>query len=346
MRIYRDIIRSAWHILWRYAWLWPFGLLAAVSGNGGEFSAVISKVNTVAQEAGFLTGLRQAIISNEFEQALSGLGNSLSARPLATAGIFILFGVVALLVVWLIIVSQVALIQGTSSIQEGKPSSFLRVAETGNRHFWPILFLNILARFATYLMMAIALLPFLISFLAQPNASSSLNSLVVISFLIFVPIAIIVSFILKYAAISVVLEDSRWWVALERAVNLFFRNWLVSLEMAAVLFAANIVLSIAVFSLTANTLLALPFSYYMTNFSIVTVLRYLPAMLLIVAAGAWFSTFSYAAWTILFRKLQAGTITPKLLRLTTDVPEYMDRWMRPSISATKAKPVSRSRRSR
>ena len=346
MRIYRDIIRSAWHVLWRYPWLWPFGLLAAAAGNGGEFSSLISKVDTIANQASLLTGLRQAVLSHRFEQNLTDLGYSLSQRPLATAGSFVLLGVVALLIIWLVIVSQAALIHGSGSLAAGQPTTFTKSAEAGNRHFWPILFLNVLARFATYLVMAVAVLPFLISFLAQPNAASSLDSLIIISFLIFVPLAIIISFILKYAAISVVLEDSRWWVALSRAVNLFFRNWLVSIEMAGVLFTANLVLSMAVFALTANTLLGLPFSYYLTNFSAVTFLRYLPALLLVIAAGAWFSTFSYAAWTILFKRLRMGEVSPKLLRLAGDVPEYLSRFMGPLPSAAKTKSSSKPRRSR
>ncbi len=347
MRIYRDIIRSAWHILWRYPWLWPFGLLAAAAGNGGEFGILVSKVDAIAQQASFLTGLRQAIVSHRFEQSLTDLGYSLSQRPLVTFGAFLLLGLVALIIVWLIIVSQAAIISASGSLAANKASSFTQAALTGNRHFWPILLLNVLARLATYLIMAVAVLPFIISFLAQPNAASSLDSLVLISFIIFVPLAVIISFILKFAAISVVMENAPWWEALSRAVNLFFRNWLVSLEMAGIIFAVNLVMSMAVFMLTANTLLGLPFSYYLTSFSFVTFLRYLPAMLLILAAGTWFSTFTYAAWTVLFLRLRSGQLIPKLLRLTDEVPEYMGRWLGPASSPVRnARPSVRARRAR
>lgn len=347
MQIYRDIIRSAWRILWRYPWMWPFGLLAAAAGNGGEFGILVSKVDTIAQEASFLTGLRQAIVSHRFEQSLADLGYSLSQKPLVTFSTFLLMGLVALIVVWLIIVSQAAIIGASGNLVANKEYSFTKAAAAGNRHFWPILLLNVLARLATYIIMAVAVLPFIISFLAQPNASSSLDSLVLISFIIFVPIAIIISFILKFAAISVVMENAPWWEALSRAVNLFFRNWLISLEMAGIIFAVNLVMSVAVFMLTANTLLGLPFSYYLTNFSFITFLRYLPAMLLILAAGTWFSTFTYTAWTVLFLRLRSGQLVPKLIRLTDEVPEYMGRWLGPVSSPAKsAKPTARPRRAR
>jgi hypothetical protein len=346
MQIYRDILRSAWHILWRHPWLWSFGLLAAAAGNGGEFSAIISKIDTLSREAGFLTSLRQAIISHRFEQSLADFGYALSQKPLATAGVFVLMGIVALIIIWLIIVSQAALIRAAGSLDSGVDTSFTRAAEAGNRHFWPILFLNILARLATYLVMAIAVLPFIISFLAQPDSPGSLDPLILISFIIFVPVAIIISFILKYAAVSVVLENAPWWTALARAVNLFFRNWLMSLEMAGILFAANIVISLVVFALTANTFIGLPFSNYLTDFSLVTFLRFLPAMLVVVAAGVWFSVFSYTAWTILFIRLQSGRLTPKLMRLTEEVPEYIGRWFQPLPSARASSTTSRNRKSR
>ncbi|MDP3986013.1 MAG: hypothetical protein Q8P77_01115 [Candidatus Veblenbacteria bacterium] len=325
MRIYRDIIKSAWHTLWHYAWLWPFGLLAALAGNGGEYGGLVSAVDRIAQQGNLLTAVREAMLSHKLNLIGQGLQKSFEQAPASITATLFLLAVALLLVVWLIIVSQAALIRAASAIHAGEPISLTKAAMEGNQHFWPIFALNLLARFATWLLLGVAILPFLISYLARGGVAE-FDTLIIISFLVFVPLATIISFIIKYAAIAVVLERQPWWLALERGVGLFFRNWLVSLEMAAILFGINLILSAVVYSLIANSLLSVPVTFVLQGVTLATVLKFLPQLILLVAAGAWYSTFQYAAWTILFRRLQEGQVTPKLLRAADDIPNYLAKW--------------------
>ena len=214
-----------------------------------------------------------------------GLKNFFERAPASITATLFLLVVALLLVVWLIIVSQAALIRAAGAIHAGEPISFTKAAVEGNRHFWPIFALNLLARFATWLLLGVAILPFLISYLARGGVAE-FDTLIIISFLVFIPLATIISFIIKYAVIAVVLERQSWWLALEHAVGLFFRNWLVSLEMAAVLFGVNLLLSAVVYSLIANSLLAIPLTFVFQGVTLATVLKFLPQLILLLAAGA------------------------------------------------------------
>lgn len=327
MRIYRDIIKSAWHILWRYAWLWPFGIFAALLGNGGEFGSIVSTINRLSQEGDFLTSLRHALLNNNLISFGQGLEQSLAAAPAQIITTLFLLVVAILGILWLIIGSQAALIKASSDINDSLPVTFSKSVVEGNKHFWPILSLNILSRFVIWLLLAVSVLPFLISYLARGGAVE-FDSLIMISFLIFIPLALIISFIIKYAVIAAVLENLSWWPALIKAVTLFFRNWLVSLEMAAILFILNLAVSIIIYGLIANSLLSAPIFFALRGINLATVLKFLPQLLLLLAVGAWFSTFQYASWTILYRRLTGGPIMPKLIRLGDDIPVYLEKWFK------------------
>lgn len=327
MRIYRDIIKSSWHILWHYAWLWPFGLFAALAGNGGEYGSVISAIDRISSQGDLLTGIRESILSHRLTLIWQGVQQSFAQAPVSIITTLFLILVALLMIAWLVIVSQAALIKSTSNIEDGMPTSFSGAAEEGNRHFWPIFLLNLLSRFTVWLLLAVSILPFFISYLVKGNGAS-FDSLIMISFLVFVPLAIIISFIIKYAVIAVVLDKQSWWGSLVKAVNLFFRNWLVSLEMAAILFAINLLISLIIYSLIANSLLSAPLTIALRGINLATILRYTPQVLVLITSGALFSTFQYVAWTILYRKLSQGIVVPKLLRAADDIPTYLENWFK------------------
>lgn len=331
MRIYRDIIKQSWHILWRYPWLWAFGLFAALMGNGSEYNLMINAIDRVANQGAFWEALKEAAASDTIVQIWTNFLHAFSQAPVLFVWGLFLFGAITLLVIWVLIVARASLIQAAGSIVAGEPTNFSQAAVAGSKRFWPILLLNILTKFFTYLILIIAFLPFLISFLATPNASASFNVLIIISFLVFVPLAVTISFILRYAAIFVVLEKENWWKALERAVNLFFRNWLVSLEMAAVLFLINIVVSLAILFLLLPDALTIKNELLATiitqKINFVILVRLLLTVLLYVAVGTWYATFENTAWIILFNRLRQGTVLAKLVRVTSDMPDYMNKWL-------------------
>jgi hypothetical protein len=236
---------------------------------------------------------------------------------------------VGFLVVWVITVAKGGLIYALGSLDSGQNVRFSQAAAAGANRFWELFILNVLAKFFSYLVVLVAFLPFLISFLTQPEAWSSFNTLIVISFLLFVPLALMLAFILKYAAIEIVLKGVRWWQGLERGINLFFRNWLVSLEMAAALFVLNLVVSLVLLFVLLPDTVAIrdELLRVVANGSALIISRLILTAIIFVAIGSWFAVFEYAAWVVLFRRLERGPVVPKLIRATSDMSQSLPTWL-------------------
>ncbi|MBU1038879.1 hypothetical protein KKC17_01425 [Patescibacteria group bacterium] len=327
MKIYRDILKRSWQILWRFYWLWPLGLLTALAGNGGEYNILSLSREQINNQASALTALKQTLRADQLKEISQNLMANFSASPIASVWLIVVILAVLLLAIWIITVSQAALIKAAGNIDAEQPISLVTASETGIKKFWPIFWLNALTRFITALLLIVAYLPFLISFLANPNNNWNFNALLVISYLISIPLTIILSFILRYAAIYIVLENESWWSALEKGLNLFFKNWLISLETAAILFFINLALGFSLFLVTPNTI-ALEVYVLLTNFNFLTLFRLLPIFLLFIVAGMWFAVFQYVTWTLLFRRLRAGSVTAKLTRWRQDLPIKLPKWFK------------------
>lgn len=328
MRIYRDILKTAWQLLWKYPWLWAFGLLVALVGNGNEYDSLFSALGAIANQGSFLAALQSAVAAGALVEVWHNTTGMLAQAPALFALGFVLALVVGLLVIWVITSARGALIYALGNLDAGQTTRFSQAAEAGAKSFWQLFLLNVLAKFFSYLVVIVAFLPFLISFLAQPAAWASFNTLIVISFLLFVPLALIVSFVLKYAAIEIVLKRARWWQGLERGLNLFFRNWLVSLEMAAALFVLNLVVSLVLLFVLLPDTLAIrdELIRVLASGSALVLSRLILTAVIFVAIGAWFATFEYAAWVVLFRRLERGPVVPKLVRAAGDLPKYVGQW--------------------
>lgn len=330
MRIYRDILKQAWFILWHYVWLWPFGLLAALAGNAGEFNSLTITPDRLGNQADALATLRNSIQTNDFVNLWETIIRSFGQAPLLMFTVTVVTLLVTLALVWLVNMSQASLIHATGKIDLASPTSFTDSAQAGIKFFWPIFWLNLVTKFATYLILAVAFLPFLATYLLQ-GSGWSFTVLMVISFIVSVPVALILGFILRYAANFVVLENAKWWEALERAVNLFFKNWLATIEMALLLFVINLVLGLLMFIFVIPRSFNLDILILLGGFDWITLFRVLPVVIIVIGIGMWFSTYQWLAWTLLFRRIQTGNLMPKLIRLTNTLPN--------SISSVLNKPT-------
>lgn len=328
MRIYRGIVRQAWDALWRNPVLWIFGLFAALAGNGGEFTALANTVDRISNQASFLGTLESAAATNRVAIVVHNLFLNIIRYPLITLWLMFLAAVTTLLIVWVVIVAQVALIRSGNALAQGKSINFADALGAGAQHFWSVFWLNTVLRFATYLAFTAALLPFLFYYIVHPGSGWSFNGVMLLSYLIFVPIAIMLSFITKYAAMYVVLNGEKWLEAIAKAINLFFRNWLVSIEMALLMLAINFCISILLAIFLIPDTLALGFSVIGAQVNAAVAIRLMLTFASFLAVGAWFSTFQYLAWTFLFRKLSAGGVVAKLIRLTNEVPSLG--WLQPA----------------
>lgn len=334
MFLYRNILSQAGKITWRNKYLWFFGLFAALLGNGGEYEIL---ARGLSGNAGFFPGWQRFIETGVFSsQTLINIKQIMHEDPLSLIMIlavglviFVLFG----FLVWLVIVSQAALVNNSADIITEKKLGKLRIQNgvaVGMKNFWPVFGLNIVIKLVIYLLFILLSLPFVLSLAPHSfsevglakNSMAAIDLFYVIAFVIFIPLAIALSFIIKYAIAYVVIRGSGFCAAIRDGWKLFAGNWLVSIEMAFILFFINLLVGLAL--VLTVLILAVPFLflalifYYIfsaTGFWVVAILALIIFLAITVLTGAALSTFQIASWTGLFIKLINKGGTSRIVRM-------------------------------
>ncbi len=317
---YRSILKQAWNISWKHKYLWFFGLFASLAVAGGTMEYQFAS-----------QGLGQGLINGSFDKLDWLLAASLILQSL-WAGLVNLFNqniftilntfsVTLLLLtflavfIWLAISSQAALVNNVKKIINSKKtpdiSSVRDGLTAGHQHFWQVLGLNILIKLLIGFCFFIISLPLLLMTL---NDSPWFVILYTIFFVIFIPIAVSLSLIIKYAISYHVLEDKSFISSLEHGWKLFKRNWLISLETALLLFAINFLASFVL--LLILFILFFPLILVSLLFSLTWLVFILFALSLLVTIvfGSLLTTFQVSAWTDLFLKLRENQGLAKLER--------------------------------
>ncbi len=320
--LYRSILKQAWSQIKKHRWLWLFGLFAAFMGNGGEVD-ILMQNEKLKNAPEFLMSLRDNFAALDLNAVKEGVINALATAPLLTTLSVAVSLIFVLLFIWLVVVSQGALIESASKLDGDKKVSFRSALEKGIHKFWPVFGLNLSIRLILYFALIILSIPFAILYMYN-NSDTAITFLTLLAFILLVPIAIILSFILKYAFAFVVVKDQSAISAFVLAWRLFATNWLISLEMAILLFAINFLVGLIL--VLAIVILALPFLglvilmiLVQNEMGINLALGFglIITLLLLLFTGSGLAAFQYSAWTLLFQKLLEGNKQPKLLRLVS-----------------------------
>jgi hypothetical protein len=327
MSLYRKIFKKTLTLTWRNKYLWFFGLFAALLGGVGKYEISMNKLNGDWQD-GVFPGVAKFLNSG----ALSGLtfSNFLQAfqqDPLSVVIILVLFLILAILFIfmlWLSVVSQAGLINNSAeAIQSNKKYSSLGIKDgvrAGIKYFWPVLGWNLIIKTFIYASFAIILLPIVYLFV---DGGTSLHGIAyVVLFIIFIPVSLVLSLLLKYAVCYVVLQGKSFVDSIQESWRLFVNNWLISLEMGFILFAIQFFLTFALLLLILAIgipflFLAILFGGLATPVSWVIISVYIfSAIALSILTGAVFTTFQISSWTALFLELTKNKgILSKLARL-------------------------------
>jgi len=319
---YRSLLKQALSITWKHKYLWVCGLFATLVASSGSWEYKILTENLSQNFSsgsyyyklgGFLT------IGELVKKFFSGFINifNYDAISVLNALTLTLISLIVLTVfVWLAIVCQSTLVSSVKKITGSKKKITalnLRSEMTGeNRHFWPVLSLNILIKVMISVAFFIVSLPLLFLIVKDSALSAVIYTIL---FVIFLPIATGLALMLKYAIAYTVLENYSFVKSIKKGWRLFIKNWLVSLEMAIILFLIGLVASGAVLlvlflALTPLLLLGLIFSA--TWLIIITMIV---AIIIIVLIGSILTTFQIATWTSLFLRLKEKGAAAKLERL-------------------------------
>ncbi len=323
MSLYRDILAKAWHITRRYKYLWFFGLFAALLGNGGEMELIFRGFNTDLSQ-GLFPHWRLIAGTGVFSlHTLNNIGYLLLNDPATMLAVFAGFLILIFLsafLIWLIMVSQAALVNSAASSIAGKNHDFKTGLDVGMKKFWPVFGLNVFIKIIVYCFFIIISLPEIVMIYKADLLTAKL--LFIISFIIFVPVSIVLAFIIKYAIAYAVIKGSGCWQAVREGWNLFVKNWLVSLEMAFILFFINFLVGLGL--VIVLLILSVPFLFLaliliksglLLNFGLFLVVSILVYLSIIVIVGSALSVFQISSWTGLFVKLVGRGGTSKLVRL-------------------------------
>jgi hypothetical protein len=323
MTLYRDIIVQAFKSTWKSKYLWFFGLFAAILTGGGDLELIYRGFNQGSPQA-VLPGLSRLAETSLF--SLKSIGNIFRLAQddffamFIALGVFLLVVAISLFLLWLALVSQGALVHNSGRIRMNKKHSFKDGLETGLNNFWPVLALNLVFKLVIYLVFLILSWPIIATFNQVGAAATSM--MYIFAFIIFIPVSIVLSFIIKYAIAFTVIKKEKLLNSLKQSWRLFSRNWLVSLEMAFLLFFINfaagllLVLIFLIFSVPFifTALVFAKFSLFF-NFWIIVLVAILFYIVFIALAGAFLTVFQISSWTSLFIELVSRGGVSKLVRI-------------------------------
>lgn len=319
MRFYRDIIRDAAQIARRNKYLWWFGLFTLfLGGKGVEFELFFSDARLLGESISpFSAAFWKMQTWEVMQQNLLGVTGGPWPFLLITL-------VLVLVLVILVVISQGALIDATAKINQGLSYSLTQGMEAGKNKFGGLFLVNLIGKVWQYVL--ITLVGGVIFFISPSHSAASLVYSVFL-FLVIVPLAMIVSMLMKYAQVEVMVYEARVGEAWRGAWGVFRKHWLVSIEMAALMFL--LYFAIGVIAILVAAVVTLPVLLFLLAGTVVfqsyalvalfVYIFYLAVLVALVISALFFATMNYSAWTLLYMQLRGtvGRIRPKTERLIT-----------------------------
>ncbi len=316
--IYRQTIAEAWRLTRRHKFLWFFGFFAILmnSGVASGIETFFNNISLLANSGDNIASVKQLYETNTLGFVASNIAKFFNGMTLENAFTLIIIAAIFIFFLWISIVSQGSLITATDTFRQGKDVAPEQSFMQGTRLFWPLLWLNLMKYVLTVGIVIVLGLPLLSLYLVR-GQDLWMNILLFLNFIILVPGAMVIAFLLQFASAYVALKNLKLWPAIRSAWSLFLKHWLATMEMAFLLFLIYFV---------ATAIISFVFLPQILNLYVNSASGLLPgiagymnvsnvALLIItIFLTAIFSTFQYTATTLFFIKLEQGTIVAKFVR--------------------------------
>jgi len=329
--LYRPVLRRAWETTKKFKNLWVFGLFAVLASAGGEYE-IISGGFYNSSQSGFLWNFVDSFKSGWYEGLQLGGGNFwhnlwnlfLTDYGILTLTLFITLFILilALLAVWLIIASQIALIKGGWLANKNKKMPLREGWNFANQNFWPVLGVSIISKIV---FLALFGLLGLETWLLGGGGWLAV-SLYALSFIIVSVAVLIAAFVFKYQMFYLVLRKQKFLPAFFRAWRLFAANWLISLEMALIMLgfylSATILWIFAVLLFAGIPVIILPFYLSVLPATVKLALSILAALFAlgsVLSIVSSLTVFQWSGWVALFERLDDGEEVSKLSRVAEQI---------------------------
>lgn len=325
---HKNLVAQAWKITKNHKFLWVFGFFSAILvGAAGEFNVLVKNIENIANKSGAFWGIENSIFSPErltdiyyrFVSLSEWLGAGWFWPVLV---VFVLFGLYAL---YAVLISEPAIIFAANKYDGQTPVTFSESFTNGQKYFFPSLVLNFIGKILVWLVFfgVEVLLGYLF---LKTDANGWIVLYMVLSFVVLLPLAIVISFVTKYALAYCVLQKEKIWPAFAKAWQLFFKNWLVSLEQALIIFVLYFLIGLALF--VALAIVTVPLFVLMavgiTGGSamlawFVFFLDLVIFFLAIIWIGSMMAAWQLTSWVLLFDHLTKGTAESGILRATSNL---------------------------
>lgn len=316
MKLYRDTLRSAWTHAIQRPGLWIFGFFSTlVFGASGELDRYLRFMNSVVTEGHFLN--TRSWLDGRWAAVFSGLVGQLITGDINTWVLVVLVLAAALLVLFMMSISVGALIHSA----EHKTETFAVAFAAGRKHWLQLAVLLVVA-YLVVTVLTLAVVTLVLNIFTSSSFENVQLATVLVAGIVFVPLVIIASFLVRLAAMAIVLENLHIGAAVKRAWQLFVRHWLIVLEMSIAFF-----ILVAVANLVVLFGLIMIFLPYFVGLSVggdlVVLVRLQSALyygqwvylLLSFFTASLLSTWQWSAWTFLFQTLRTGQPSSSLVGL-------------------------------
>lgn len=311
MGMYRDIIKTSWRASWHHKYLWIFGIFASIfsSGGAGAWALLVNNYAVLQDQATQVNELK-GLYNDKLLQAVAGNIFTFFTKPSALSILAILAIVIFFaLFIWLAIASQGALISGSARVIQNDKASIEEDFRVGNRTFFKVLGLQVLGRLASYGSLLIIGTPLLALYLSNNNEIFPLI-FSILSFVVLMPIGVVIFFILLFASIYVVVYKLGFLQSIEKAWHLFKHNWLSSLEFAFVLFLVNLLVGFCLAIVLIVPLLVMVFSNITFSYVLFSVIVVLVLILLTIGM---LTTFQFIATVHFVKTIDAQTAPSRII---------------------------------
>jgi hypothetical protein len=314
---YRFFLKQAWNITKRYKHLWFFGLFVSFLYASGEYQIIGSFLKQDNSGTFVDTWLIVfgSLFSSAFWLGIIDLSSQNPALLWTFISLSILLLAILIIILYISISSQAALVnQSAKIIRDKKKLNHLTISDglkNSRKWFWPVLWLNLATKFIITLCFFILSIPLFFTIITN----SVFNSLIYgILFIIFLPIALFISFTMKYAIASCVIEGKTFMDSIRKGIKIFNNNWLVSFEMAFILFIISFF--VGLFALLFVTIFFV--SLYVLGMLATSVTLVVLSLILTIATmvivASLLGVFQTATWTGLFLHLNKEKGRSKLER--------------------------------
>ncbi len=316
MKLYKDVISEAWQFTVKHANLWILGLFATlIVGTGGEIDRYLRYVNSLVSDGSFLSLNFWA--EQRWFIALNNVLVALQAGNAQAWTFFILLLASMAVVVYMAMVAEGGLIH----MADRKQVTFVQAFKHGHTHAAQLFVLNMIT-YLSITLLTLLMVTVVANIGITDNGAEQYKLLLFVGSIFLIPLVLIVSFIARYAANYIVLQNEHLWEALQAGGKLFFNNILVTVEMAIIVFVIALAVNIAIVLVAA--LVTAPYLATVTMvpadsvsdqlFNGIFVGTVVYALELILFS-AIFSTWQWSAWTILFKRVQSEKHHSKLVRI-------------------------------